>query len=77
MVWKSVDDVIFLDEQQRMKSDVEYGNAVLSLRTRKCILEDVDLFNTRVIKSVNHPGGIDMGTDGNENSVIIVSKNLV
>ena len=76
MVWKSVDDVIFLDEQQRMKDDIEYGNAVLRLRKRKCIMEDVDLFNSRVIKSVNYPGGIDMGVDGNDESVIIVSKNL-
>ena len=45
MVWKSVDDVIFLDEQQQMKDDIEYGNAVLRLRKRKCVMEDVDLFN--------------------------------
>jgi len=76
MVWKSIDDVIFLDEQQRMKDDLEYGNAVLRLRKCKCIMEDVDLFNSCVIKSVNYPGGIDMGIDGNEESVIIVSKNL-
>ena len=77
MVWKAVDDVIFVDEQQSMKSDVEYGNAVLRLRKCKCIIENVDLFNTCVIKSVNHPGGIDMGADGNEDSVIIVLMNLV
>jgi PIF1-like helicase len=76
MVWKSVDEVVFLEEQQRMRSDPEYGNAVLRLRKRKCVMEDVDLFNSRVIKSVNCPDGIDMGTDGNEDSVIIVSKNL-
>jgi len=70
MVWKSVDDVIFLDEQQRMKDDMEYGNAVLRLRKH-------NLFNSHVIKSVNYPGGIDMSIDGNEDSVIIVSKNLI
>ena len=42
MVWKSVDDVISLDEQQRMKDDIEYGNAVLRLRKHKCIMEDVN-----------------------------------
>ena len=36
----------------------------------------MDLFNFHVIKTVNYPGGIDMGVDGNEESVIIVSKNL-
>ena len=72
MMWKSVDDVIFLDEQQRMKVDIEYGNAVLRLRKCKCIMADVDLFNSHVIKSVNYP---DMGVNGNEVSVIIVSKN--
>ena len=76
MVWKSVDDVIFIDEQQRMKDDMEYGNAVPRLRKCKCVMEDVDLFNSSVIKSVNYPGGIDMGVDGNDESVIIVSKNL-
>ena len=46
MVWKSVDDVIFLDEQQRMGDDMEYGDAILRFRKHKCIMEDVDLFNT-------------------------------
>ena len=27
MMWKSVDDVVFLDEQQRMKDDMEYVKA--------------------------------------------------
>ena len=34
------------------------------------------LVKSHVIKSVNYPGGIDMGIDGNEESAIIVSKNL-
>ena len=45
MVWKLVDDVIYLDEQQRMKDDMEYGGAILRLRKHKCIREDVDLLN--------------------------------
>ena len=49
MVWKSVDDIIFLDEQQRMKDDIEYGNAVLRLRKRKCVMEDVDLDRKSVV----------------------------
>ena len=76
MVWKSVDDIIFLDEQQRMKDDIEYGNSVLRLRKHNCIMEDLDLFTSHVIKSVDNPGGIDMSLDGNEESVVIVSKNL-
>ena len=50
--------------------------SMLRLREHKCIMEDVDLFNLLVIKSVNYPGGIDLGIDGSEESVIIVSKNL-
>ena len=34
------------------------------------------LVKSHIIKSVNYPGGIDMGIDGNEESAIIVSKNL-
>ena len=39
-------------------------------------MEDLDLFTSHVIKSVDNPGGIDMSLDGNEESVVIVSKNL-
>ena len=42
-MWKLVDDVIYLDEQQRMKDDMEYGDTILRLRRHKCIREDVDL----------------------------------
>ena len=49
MVWKSVDEVIFLEEQQRMRGDPEYGDAVLRLRKCKCVMEDVYLFNSCVI----------------------------
>ena len=39
-------------------------------------MEDVDLFNSCVIKSADYPDGIDMSTNENEDSVIILSKNL-
>ena len=34
------------------------------------------LVNSHVIKSVNYLGGIDIGVDGNGQSVVIVSRNL-
>ena len=37
--------------------------------------ERCGLVKSHVIKSVNYPGGIDMGIDGNDESAIIVSKN--
>ncbi|PPQ75657.1 hypothetical protein CVT26_001814 [Gymnopilus dilepis] len=77
IVWRSVDDVICLEEQHRMKSDPEYAAAVLRLRRRQCTLADVDLFNSRVIKSVDKPEGIDMGLPSNQGAVAIVSTNLV
>jgi hypothetical protein len=57
-----------------MKDDPEYGDAVNHLRTRKCSLDDVDLFNSRVIKSASNENGVDMGSDEN---LAIVNTNLL
>ena len=77
MAWKTVDTIIELTEQQRMKSDPEYANAVQRLWTRQCHLEDVELFNIRVIKSCDHPQGIDMGDNENSDASVIVNTNLL
>ncbi|KAF9779877.1 hypothetical protein BJ322DRAFT_975897, partial [Thelephora terrestris] len=48
LAWKSVNTVIALDKQQRMKGDPEFAAAVGRLRIRECHLGDVELFNERV-----------------------------
>jgi hypothetical protein len=75
MAWKTVNTVINLTEQQRMKADPEYGEAVMHLCSRTCMQDDVDLFNSRVIKSLNNPGGVDMGNKENVEATAIVSTN--
>lgn len=75
MAWKSVNTVIELSEQQRMKD--EYASAVQRLRTRQCHFEDIELFNTRLMKSACHPEGIDMGKKENSCAAIIVNTNLL
>jgi len=40
-------------------------------------LEDVELFNIRVIKSCDHPQGIDMGDNENSDASVIVNTNLL
>jgi len=77
LAWKTVDTVVDMVVQQRMKSDKEYGDAVLRLRTRECTLEDIDLFNSRVIKSANNPEGIDMGNHDNLKATAIVQTNAL
>lgn len=58
LAWKSISTVVELTEQQRMKNDIEYSQAVQRLRVRQCTSADVDLFNSRVIKSVANIDGI-------------------
>lgn len=77
MAWKSVSDVVSLHEQERMKEDPEYAQAVGRLRVRQCIQSDVDLFNSRCVKSFDCPNGVDMGEEGNVDATIIVPTNLV
>ena len=77
LAWKSVNAVISHTEQERMKGDPEYGDAVNRLRTRECTFEDAELFNTRLIKSDLHPSGVDMGIDSNASATAIVSTNIL
>lgn len=77
LAWKSVTDVVILEEQERMKKDPLYGRAVLNLRKRQCTQADVNLFNTRVVKSNENPNGIDMSLDQNQKATAIVSTNLL
>jgi hypothetical protein len=72
-----VDTVINLTEQQCMKSDPEYGQAVNCLREHKCTFEDVDLFNYRLIKSALNPLGIDMSEGDNGEAVAIITTNTL
>jgi hypothetical protein len=58
--WKTIDTVIELVEQQRMKLDSQYADAVLRLRTQDCTPDDIDLFNSQLMMSVTHPNGVDM-----------------
>lgn len=58
-----------------MKDDPEYGSAVQQLRVRECTLDDVDLFNSRVVKSAANPSGIDMSLERNYEAAAIVATN--
>jgi hypothetical protein len=75
MAWKTVSTVVNLTEQQHMKDNPEYGQVVMHLCSRNCMPEDMDLFNSRVIKSLNNLGGIDMGNDENINATAIATTN--
>ncbi|KAG1816967.1 hypothetical protein DFJ58DRAFT_673487, partial [Suillus subalutaceus] len=77
LVWKSVNTVVNLTEQQRMKDDPEFGDAVSRLHKRRCSEEDVDLFNSRVIKSTTNLRGIDMGESQYSGAAAIVSTNAL
>ena len=77
MAWKSVNSVITLTEQERMKGDPEYAVTVQHLRIRECTMEDAELFNTRVIKSATNQNGIDMSTADNFSAAAIVRTNLL
>jgi hypothetical protein len=70
--WKTVDTVLELVEQHRMNLDPPYAEAVLRLRTRDCNIEDVELFNSRLIRSADNPHGVDMSSVENENAAVIV-----
>jgi hypothetical protein len=77
LAWISFDAIVSLTEQEWMKVDPEYGNAVTRLRHCQCTLEDVELFNSRVIRSADNPNGVDMGTDNTINSTAIIHTNLL
>ena len=55
---RTVNTVVSLLEQKRMEHDVEYGEAVKHLQICQCNLDDVDLFNSHVIKSSENTDGV-------------------
>lgn len=75
--WKKINTMVSLDEQQHMKGDVAYEAAVARLRTHQCMYEDVEMFNSQVIKSANNPDGVDMGSVDNVNAAAIMATNTV
>jgi hypothetical protein len=77
LAWKSINAVVSLTEQERMKDDQEYASAVNRLRIHQCTVEDVDLFNSCVIKSANNEEGIDTSIPDNASSTAIVGTNLL
>jgi len=75
LAWKMVNVVINLTDQQRMKDDVEYGDAVKRLRVRKCTEDDVDLFNSRVMKMSSKLDGVDLSSVSTEDTTAIITTN--
>ena len=76
LAWKSVNVVVSLSEQQRMKDDPGYASAVERLRVRSCNLGDMELFNSRVVKSMRHPDGLKMAGE-REKATMLVGTNFV
>ncbi|KAG1778657.1 hypothetical protein EV702DRAFT_1196169 [Suillus placidus] len=60
LAWKTVNMVVTLTEQQHMKGDPEFADAVQWLRICECTYQDVELFNSQVIRSTEHSQGIDL-----------------
>jgi hypothetical protein len=60
-----------------MKDDAEYGQAVSRFRLGKCVQADVDLFNSRVVRSQLHSKGVDMSDPRNIGTKAIVRTNFV
>ena len=77
LAWKTVNTVVSLTEQEWMKDDPEYGAAVRCLRTCECTLEDMDLFNSCVIKSATVENGVDMSLPEYASAAAIVRTNLL
>lgn len=77
MAYKTFDTVVELTEQKRMEEDEEYANAVMRLRIRDCSEADVELFNSRVIRSAMRPDGIDLRDTVTSDIVTIVATNSV
>ena len=73
--WKQVDTVIELTEQKRMMDDADYVEAVLRYRKCESTLDDVELFNSWLIKSLENPHGVDLGTPAYWDASAIVSHN--
>ena len=77
LTWKSINAVVSLSEQEHMKGNPEYSCAVNNLRVRQCTFDDVELFNSCVIKSSQNQDGIDMTSTDKANATAIVSTNLL
>jgi len=75
MAWKQVDTVIELTDQKRMENDLEYAAAVLRYRKRQCTIDDMDLFNSRLVRSLDNPDGVIMNVPRYRNATAIVSRN--
>jgi hypothetical protein len=75
LAWKTVSVVITLSKQQRMKDDVEYGLAVNRLRKRECTQDDVDVFNSRVMKTSYRPEGVDLSSIDHKRATAVVTTN--
>ena len=76
LAWKSVNAVISLSEQQRMKDDPEFAAAVGRLRVRECNLGDIELFNKRVVKSAKNSHGLQMHGDRGK-AIMLVGTNFI
>lgn len=77
LAWDSITDVIELVEQNRMKGDIKYAEAVNRFRLEKCNTDNVLLFNSRVVRGPLHPSGIDMGLPENVTASSIVHTNFI
>ena len=60
-----------------MTTDPSYAQAIGRLRLRECNFDDVTLFNSCVIKSLDNPNGIDMSNVENIDATCIVHTNHV
>lgn len=58
-----------------MSDDIQYADAVDHLHVRKCTIDDIELFNSHIIKSVNVPNGLCL--ENISDTCAIVAKNHV
>jgi len=76
IAWKQVDTVIELTEQKRMEDDKEFADAVLRLRLHEALTqEDIALFNSRVVRSLDNPQGVDLANERFRNLIAVVEYN--
>jgi hypothetical protein len=64
-----------LKVQNRMKEDPTYAAAVGQLCLRKCTQDDVNLFNSRLLKSWANPDGLMLSPDESMHATMIVRDN--
>ena len=76
LTWKSVNTMMSLNEQQRMRADPEFAAAVGKLQTGECNPRDIRLFNQQVIKSTRHPNGVDMSGE-HVMAIMLVGTNFI